>query len=161
MSMGQTVYIPQSTKPAFLDAPKPAARPRHLHPRRPQCLQAQKEFFLFEDFELSTKCLNAVTFDNLKHATKIAVHYPQEAEGTVETITAIRDCPDLSGFYGQSNAFLPDAESRLRRALVSFNADPNDNFTLAYNIATHCTSFYQSVDPNRLVSVPSNLLPSR
>jgi hypothetical protein len=155
--MDRTVYISQSIKPAFDDAPKPAARPRHFHPRRPQCLQAQKESFLFEHFEL----LNAVNFDNLKHVTKIAVYHPQEAEGTVETITAIRDCPDLSGFYGQSNAFLSDAESRLRRALVSFDADPNDNYTLTYNIARQCTSFYQSVDPNTLVSVPSNMLPSR
>jgi hypothetical protein len=115
----------------------------------------------FEDFELSLKFLNVVNFDHLKHVAKIAVHYPQEAEGTVKAITAIRDCPDLSDFYGQSNAFLPDTESRLRRALVSFGADPNDNFALAFNIATQCTSFYQSVNPNRLVSVPSSLLPSR
>jgi hypothetical protein len=54
----------------------------------------------FEDFELSTKFLNVVNFDHLKHVTKIAVHYPQEAEGTVKAITAIRDCPDLSDFYG-------------------------------------------------------------
>jgi hypothetical protein len=116
---------------------------------------------LFEDFDLSTKFLSAASFDNLKHVTRIEVYHPQKAEGTIKAIEAIRYCPDLSDFYGQSDAFLPDAESRLRRALVSFGADPNDNYTLAYNIATQCTSFYQSVDPNRLVSVPSNLLPSR
>jgi hypothetical protein len=116
---------------------------------------------LFEDFDLSTKFSNAVSFDNLKHVTSIQVYHPQEAEGTVKAITAIRDCPDLSDFYGQSNAFLPDTESRLRRALVSSGADPNDDFALAFNIATQCTSFYQSADPNRLVSIPSSLLPSR
>jgi hypothetical protein len=46
--------------------------------------------------------------------------------------------------------------------LISFDADPNDNFTLAYNIATQGTSFYQSVDDrNGPVCVPSSLLPSR
>ena len=116
---------------------------------------------LFEDFELSTEFLNAVSFDNLKHITKVQVYYPQEAEGTAKAITAIRDCPDLSRFYHQSNALAPNAESRLRRALVSFDTDPADDYTLAYNIATQGTSFYQSTDPNRLVSVPSSLFPSR
>jgi hypothetical protein len=46
--------------------------------------------------------------------------------------------------------------------LISFDADPNDNFTLAYNIATQGTSFYQSVDDrNGPVCFPSSLLPSR
>jgi len=117
--------------------------------------------FLFEDFELSIEFLDAVSFDNLKHITKVQVYYPQEAEGTVKAITAIRDCPDLSRFYHQSNALAPNAESRLRRALVSFDTDPADDYTLAYNIATQGTSFYQSTDPNRLVSVPSSLFPSR
>jgi hypothetical protein len=58
--------------------------------------------FLFEDFELSTKFLSAVSPGNLKHITKVMVYYP---EGTMKAIQAIRDCPDLGGFYPQSNAF--------------------------------------------------------
>jgi hypothetical protein len=49
----------------------------------------------------------------LKHITKVMVYYSQEAEGTMK---AIRACPDLGGFYRQSNIFAPDAESRLGRA---------------------------------------------
>lgn len=118
--------------------------------------------FLFEDFELSTKFLTTTSFENLKHITKIAVYYPQEAEGTVKAITAIRACPDLSSFYEQSNAFHHDAESRLRRALVSFHANPADNYALAFNIGTQGSTFYQDVDdPNILASVHSSLFPSR
>jgi hypothetical protein len=69
--------------------------------------------FLFEDFELSTKFLSAVSPGNLKHITKVMVYYP---EGTMKAIQAIRDCPDLGEFYPQSSIFAPDAESRLGRA---------------------------------------------
>jgi hypothetical protein len=55
--------------------------------------------FFFEDFDLSTKFLTAVSFSNLKHITKMAVYHPQEAEGTIKAITAIAGCPDLSGYH--------------------------------------------------------------
>jgi hypothetical protein len=118
--------------------------------------------FLFEDFEFSTKFLKAVSPSNLKRITKIMVYYPQDAEGTMKAITAIGDCPDLGGFYPQSNVFAPDAEARLRRALVSFDADPDDDYAVAYNIATQGSKFYASpVDPAIPVARPSNLFPSR
>jgi hypothetical protein len=118
--------------------------------------------FLFEDFALSVKFLNAVNPGNLRHITKVMVYYSQEAEGTMKAIQAIRDCPDLGGFYPQSNVFAPNAESRLRRALVSFGADPVDNYALAYNIATQGSGFYSSpADPTVPVTFPSNIFPSR
>ena len=118
--------------------------------------------FHFEDFELTTKFIRAVRSDTLEHINRIAVYYPEEAEGSLKAIQAIGDHPDLGSFYEQSNVFLPDAESRLRRALVSFDADPTDDHALAYNIATQGTTFYQSLDdPNRPVCVPSSLFPPR
>jgi hypothetical protein len=118
--------------------------------------------FFFEDFEFSTKFLKAVSPGNLKRITKIMVYYPQDAEGTMKAITAIGDCPDLGGFYPQSNVFAPDAEARLKRALVSFDADPNDDYALAYNIAAQGSKFYASpADPTIPVARPNNLFPSR
>jgi hypothetical protein len=117
--------------------------------------------FLFEYFEFSTKFLKAVSTGNLKRITKIMVYYPQDAEGTMKAITAIGDCPDLGGFYPQSNVLAPDAEARLRRALVSFDADPNDDYALAYNIAAQGSKFYASpADPTIPVARPNNLFPS-
>jgi hypothetical protein len=118
--------------------------------------------FLFEDFELSTKFLSAVSPGSLRHITNVMVYYSQEAEGTMKAIQAIRDCPDLGGFYPQSNVFAPNAESRLRRALVSFGADPTDDYALAYNIATQGSLFFSSpADPTIPVAFPSNFFPSR
>jgi hypothetical protein len=86
------------------------------------------------------------------------VYYSQEAEGTMK---AIRACPDLGGFYRQSNAFAPDAESRLRCALVSSGADPTDDYALSYNIATQGSVFYSPpADPTIPVALFSNLFPS-
>jgi hypothetical protein len=118
--------------------------------------------FLFEDFELSIKFLNAVSPSNLKEITKVMVYYPQDAEGTMKAITTIRNCPDLGSFYPQSNFFAPNAESRLRRTLVSFGADPADDYALAYNIATQGSRFYSSpADPTIPAALPSNLFPAR
>ncbi|KAM0690227.1 hypothetical protein Q7P36_008994 [Cladosporium allicinum] len=135
---------------------------RAMHQALVQALFYKRCTFLFEDFELSTKFLSVVSSENLNHISKIEVYYSQEAEGSIKAIQAIGDHPDLGSFYEQSNAFLPDAESRLRRALVSFDADPTDDHALAYNIATQGTTFYQSLDdPNRPVCVPSSLFPPR
>jgi len=110
--------------------------------------------FLFEDFDLSVKFINATSFENLKHIRKIAVYYPQELEGFPETRRAIHDSPDLDAYHQQSASHLLDAESRLRRALISFQADPADDYALAYNIATQGSS---SIPP----SAPDSELPAR
>jgi hypothetical protein len=89
------------------------------------------------------------------------VYYQQEAEGTMKVIQAIRACPDLGSFYPQSNIFAPDAESRLRCALVSSDADPTDDYAFSYNIATQGSVFYSPpADPTIPVALPSNLFPS-
>lgn len=117
--------------------------------------------FLFEDFDLSVKFFNTTSFENLKRIRKIAVYYPQELEGTLVADRAIADSPDFSPYFQQSVTHVASTESRLRRALVSFQADPADDFALAYNIATQGTAWVPSVALNRLVSVPSGEFPAR